>query len=102
MYIVTVHMTGAWHRNKRPRVLSYFYNAGSSSGDLFGESSVRVATCESSGSSISPSISFVNKSQTATAEILLALQTVKHNYYPNLYDKVSEINKNMYAESAIA
>ena len=79
---LTVHMTGAGHKNKRPRVnqiQSYFYNAGSSISVVSGESSGRVASCESSGS-ISPSISFVSKSQTATTEILWTLHAVKYNY----------------------
>ena len=70
---LTILMTGAGHRHKRPRVNqipSYFYNSGSSSRVVSGESSSRVASCESSGGSISPSISFVSKSQTTTAEIL--------------------------------
>ena len=104
MYFVTVqyekkalnvHMTGAGHRNKRPEVnqiQSYFYNAGSSSSLVSGENS----------GSISPSISFVSKSQTPTAEILWALHTVKNNYLANSCDKVIELNKKMYPDSAIA
>ena len=102
---LTVHMNGVGHRNKRPKVnhiQSYFYNAGSSSSVVSGENSGRVASCESSGSSRSPSISYVNKSQTATAEILWALHTVKHNYSANSCDKVTELNKKMYPDSAIA
>ena len=77
-------MTGAEHRNERLGVnwiQSSFYNAGSSSCALSGESS---------GSSlfISPSISFVSKSQTSTNETLWALQNVKHKYSANSFDKV--------------
>ena len=41
----------------------------------------------------------MSKSQTATAEILLA---VKHNYSANSFDKVTELNKKMYSDNAIA
>ena len=74
---LTVHMNGAGHRNKRPgahRIQSFFYNAGSSSSGVSGESSGRVTSCESSG--VSPSIGLVSKSQTTTAEILWVLHTV--------------------------
>ena len=96
-------MTGAGHKNKRPgfnQIQSYFYNAGSSISVVSGESSGRVASCESSGS-ISLSISFESKSQTANAEILQDLHAVKHNYSANLCDKVTELNKKMYTDSAI-
>ena len=68
---------------------------------MIGESSVRVASYDSSGS-ISLPISFVNKSQTAAAEILWALHAVKHIYSANSCDKVTELNIKMYPGSAIA
>ena len=64
-----------------------------------GESSGTIASCQSSGSSISPSISFVSKSQTATTEILWAIHAVKHNYSADSCDKVAELNKKMYSNA---
>ena len=77
-----------------------FYNAGSSSSGISGESSGRVASCESSG--VSRSIGLVSKSQTTTAEILWVLHTVMNNYSASSCNKLAELNKKMFSYSAIA
>ena len=101
---LTVHMNGAGHKNNRPeahhQIQSYFFNAGSSSSRMSGESSGRVASCESGG--VSSSIGLISKAQTATAEILWALHAVKHNYSASSCNKLAELNKKMFPDSAIA
>ena len=77
---LALHINGAGLINKRPgvhQIKTFFYNAGTSSSGVSGESSGRVASCESSGAC--PLIGLVSKSQTTTAEILRVLHTPKHN-----------------------
>ena len=59
------NISGAGHKNKIPvvkKIQSYFFNSWSSSSVVNGKSSGRVASCERSGSSISPSIIVMSKS----------------------------------------
>ena len=101
---LTVHMNGAGHKNNRPeahhQIQSYFFNAGSSSSRMSDESSGRIASCESGG--VSSSIDLISKAQTATVEILWALHAVKHNYSASSCNKLAELNKKMFPDSAIA